>query len=402
MIGKKAPMESAARIEPCRIDPVPAAVADRAAQLAAEAAVLGKRLHPATARSLAQLVRVMNCYYSNLIEGHNTRPRDIERALSADFDDGPRRDLQIEARAHIRLQARIDELCAAGMLGAPASRQFVRWLHREFYDDAPASALLIETGSRPFSMVPGEFRTKPEHDNVVGRHQPPSSVVVEEFMTYFERRFDLAKVGVAEGLICLGLAHHRFNYIHPFADGNGRVSRLMTHAMAHECGIGAHGLWSISRGLARGRTDRSEYKSLMDHADMPRQGDLDGRGNLSTRASVDLVLWFLEVALDQIQFMSALFSWNELRERLDSYVTIDLGQRQEAADFVQLLFLRGELARGEVSSVSGLKERTARTMLTELVEAGLVDSATPKGVVSLRFTSASVDRLFPKLFPAQI
>ena len=29
----------------------------------------------------------MNTYYSNLIEGHDTRPRDIERALAGDFDN---------------------------------------------------------------------------------------------------------------------------------------------------------------------------------------------------------------------------------------------------------------------------------------------------------------------------
>ncbi|MDF3153382.1 Fic family protein [Mesorhizobium sp. XAP10] len=57
--------------------------------------------------------------------------------------------------------------------------------------------------------------------------------------------------------------------MHPFPDGNGRVSRLMSHAMALEAGIAAHGLWSISRGLARGVKSRTDYKRMMDHADMP-------------------------------------------------------------------------------------------------------------------------------------
>jgi hypothetical protein len=39
---------------------------------------LAYRLHPRTAESLAELVRIMNCYYSNLIEGHRTKLRDIE------------------------------------------------------------------------------------------------------------------------------------------------------------------------------------------------------------------------------------------------------------------------------------------------------------------------------------
>ncbi len=60
--------------------------------------------------SLADLVRSMNCYYSNLIEGHDTHPIDIERALKNDFSADPKqRDLQLEARAHISVQAWVDE-----------------------------------------------------------------------------------------------------------------------------------------------------------------------------------------------------------------------------------------------------------------------------------------------------
>ena len=64
----------------------------------------------------------MNCYYSNLIEGHNTRPRDIARALVGDLDeDEGRRNLQIEAAAHVRVQEKIDRL--AQMAGCPSRRR---------------------------------------------------------------------------------------------------------------------------------------------------------------------------------------------------------------------------------------------------------------------------------------
>lgn len=60
---------------------------------------------------LADFVRSMNCYYSNLIEGHDTHPIDIERALNDDLtaDDPKKRDLQLEAKAHIEVQRWIDE-----------------------------------------------------------------------------------------------------------------------------------------------------------------------------------------------------------------------------------------------------------------------------------------------------
>ncbi len=126
-------LETPSRIEPCLLEAVPVGLADLIANLTAAAERLGGRLHPQTAASLADMVRVVNCYYSNLIEGHHTMPRDIERALANDLDgEDSRRNLQIEARAHIRVQRMIDRLYAEGALPEPASVEFIRWLHLDF------------------------------------------------------------------------------------------------------------------------------------------------------------------------------------------------------------------------------------------------------------------------------
>src|SRR5260370_42439259 len=98
--------ESAQRIEPARLEEVPELISDVVAELAAASAKLGHGLNPRTAANLAALVRIMNSYYSNLIEGHNTRPKDIERALTGQLDsDRERRNLQIEAGPHGRRPA---------------------------------------------------------------------------------------------------------------------------------------------------------------------------------------------------------------------------------------------------------------------------------------------------------
>src|SRR6185437_6654834 len=70
--------------------------------------------------SLADLMRAMNCYYSNLIEGHDTHPVDIERALKNDYSqDRRKRDLQIEAKAHIDVQRWIDQGALKGERSYP-------------------------------------------------------------------------------------------------------------------------------------------------------------------------------------------------------------------------------------------------------------------------------------------
>jgi Fic family protein len=392
--------ETPARIEPCLPEETNPEMLDLVASLSAATNSLGSRLHPRSAAGLADAVRIMNCYYSNLIEGHNTTPREIERALADQLDATPeRRNLQVEARAHIRVQRDIDRLHADGRLPEPASTTFITWLHQDFYRDAPGPMLRIGEGDRQLLMVPGAFRTSAEHEVMVGRHWPPAGERVAAFMRYFEQRYRFAPLGMGQRIVAMAAAHHRFNYIHPFLDGNGRVSRLMSHAMALEAGIGAHGLWSVSRGLARGLTSRGDYKRMMDHADMPRQGDLDGRGNLSRRALEEFIVWFLKVCLGQISFMTGLFALDTLIDRLRIYVTRrDL--KPEAFILLEQILQRGELPRGEADRVTGLRERTARDLLSSLVSGGILGSDTPKSPVSLRFPLDAIEILFPSLFPA--
>jgi len=101
-----------------------------AIDLVAKASTLAGKVNPLLAASIGDLVRSMNCYYSNLIEGHQTYPVDIDRALANDYAQEPeRRNLQKEARAHIEVQRLIDR----GEAPTPVvSTEFILWVHREF------------------------------------------------------------------------------------------------------------------------------------------------------------------------------------------------------------------------------------------------------------------------------
>jgi Fic family protein len=394
-------LENPQRLEPTLLETVPPPLADLVAEISATSATLTHALHPRTASSLADLVRIMNAYYSNLIEGHITRPAEIMRALAGDFaTDEVRRDLQQEAAAHVRVQACIDELASRGALPNPTSNAFIRWLHAEFYEGAPRAILTVRGRNGQYVMVPGDYRTTAAQDIVVGRHLPPSGPYVADFMQYFSQKYRPDDLGMATRIMSIPSAHHRFNYIHPFPDGNGRVSRLMSHAMNHVSGIGAHGLWSISRGLARGLGDRTQYKRMMDLADSPRESDLDGRGNLSLRALTTFTTWFLEVSLDQLRFMTELFDLTSLADRLRKWAERDERFRPEVGRLLEEAAIRGEFDRGDTSRITGLAERTARRVLNDACAAGLLASDTPKGPVSLRFPANDAESMFPRLFQA--
>ena len=110
-------------------------LSDFAVDLAAKAAGLRRSLPGGVAGSLAHLVRAMNCYYSNLIEGHAIHPVEIERALRDDYSTDPKkRNLQFEAKAHIAVQTWIDD---GGIDGFALTAAGLRQIHRRFCDQVP-------------------------------------------------------------------------------------------------------------------------------------------------------------------------------------------------------------------------------------------------------------------------
>ena len=143
---------------------------DLAMELAKKGSALAGALHPVVRQSMGDLVRSMNCYYSNLIEGHDTHPRDIDKALAGDFSGQQKeRNLQLEAKAHIEVQRMIDRGEAPMVFPAKA---FLLWVHREFCSRLPQELLRVENPDthKTREVIPGEWRTT---EVSVGRHVPP-------------------------------------------------------------------------------------------------------------------------------------------------------------------------------------------------------------------------------------
>ena len=176
------------------------------------------------------------------------------------------------------------------------------------------------------------------------------------------------------------------------------MSRLVSHAMIRVAGIGGHGLWSISRGLARGLEDRGEYKTRMDMADTERQGALDGRGNLSLSRLENFSDWFLKIMLDQIYFSNAMLELGNFQDRYGALVKDVFPRDDRPERLIKSVLRLGEMARGDAAVVLGTGERTARTTLKKLVENGFLVSDTPKSPVRIGFPLDYRERLFPNLF----
>ena len=377
---------------------------DLAFKLISRSNILTNQLHKITLETIGDLVRSMNCYYSNLIEGHNTHPVDIERALNGDYSQNiEKRNLQLEAFAHIEVQRLIDnnllEDAHLGTVAKPASiisSDYLSLIHRHFYERLPKELQWVEDPKtkKKLKVNPGKFR---QRDVQVGNHIACSADKLPLFISRFEEAYDLDRLSKLQQLIAVGASHHRLLWIHPFLDGNGRVTRLFSHAFLRNLGIG-NSLWSVSRGLARRATD---YKRLLMDADALRKGDLDGRGSLSERALVDFCKFFLEISIDQIDFMAKLLNLNSLLERVSDHINLEIQKDHLPKGSYALLkeaLITGSFERGQAAELTGYKERQARTVLSTLLNKGLLYSEHSRAKVRIAFPVSILDKWLPGLY----
>ena len=345
---------------------------------------------------LRRLLRGMNSYYSNRIEGQHTRPFEIELALRQDFSAN--RELAARQRlavAHIEAETAI-EARYAGAEGAQRlySANAVTDLHRELFGRLPADDLRTDAGE---AIVPGQLR---QSEVRVGRHVAPAFAAVPALLQRWADVYGGTRRGEA-ALLALAAAHHRLGWVHPFVDGNGRVMRLHTHAMLAALGYSG-GLWSPLRGFARS-TER--YHALLAAADEPRRGDLDGRGNLSQQALVDWIGYVLSVCQDQVAFMSGLLRLGDMERRIAACLvyeeqTLRSGVRLAALRPLHYLFVTDSaLERGEFKAMLGLGERTAGTVLKALLGRRLLVSDSPQGPLRFGLPLQALRFYFPALWP---
>lgn len=154
---------------------------------------------------------------------------------------------------------------------------------------------------------------------------------------------------------------------------------MLTHLQLTQLGQQPY-LWSLSRGLARRHED---YYNALAKADRPREGDLDGRGQMSQKHYFSFIEFMLDVCHDQVDYMTAALDRDKLRERVirafkNNEKLLAAGIREESGPAVLALLIQGKLPRNEFKTFTGLSARLATDELTRLTNLGIVVSPTPK------------------------
>ncbi|MFD4836507.1 Fic family protein [Achromobacter sp. NPDC058515] len=359
---------------------------ERASIIVNRAAELGGQAHSVTREALRELLRSMNSYYSNRIEGQSTTPKNIDAALHQNFSTRPEiARLQRIAVAHIEAEKEVER---QAMTVQPLDARFITLAHGALYSRLGPADRTTRDG---LVVEPAMLR---QMDVTVGRHNPPAWQSLPRFMDTFTEHYSRPRPADSQ-LIAIACAHHRMAWLHPFVDGNGRATRLQTHAAMWPI---TRGLWSVNRGLARGV---EEYYGHLAAADAPRQGDLDGRGNLTQKGLIEWVDYFLRVCEDQVAYMSSMLALDSMKTKIKAAVQIEAAKgllREEAVLPIYHVFAAGPASRGEFIQMTGLGERTGRSVLSAALKCGLVASETSRAPVRFAFPLDALPVLLPALY----
>ena len=360
-------------------------IAGTAMALHREAAMLSGLWHPATRMQLKGLVRYVNCYYSNLIEDQHIHPEYVAKAFQGIYENDPyKRKMQLLSRGCLKIQQFLEKRLEDEPDKNISSEDFLRWIHAGLFQRVPREfreTVDAESGEL-ISVIPGEMRS----DNEAATEN-------RLWMQQFLHSYDPSGLRDIDRIIGLAASHYHLAGLQPFQVGNGRVLRYFSDAYAMRAEISADGLWSLSRGIAR---NRDEYRRFF----KPAEGDRNGK------QLHDFCLFFLELCLGQVRFMKDILDADQLLRRVHKYVSVRAVEtsgrpelRSEARYLLETVLLRGSIARGEAPRITGLGERTARTLVSSLLEEGLLESENHKAPLRAGFPTHVVGWWFSHLYP---
>lgn len=371
---------------------------EQAGDLIRQADRLNGLCQPGSLAGLRRLLRAMNSYYSNKIEGQHTLPLEIEQALRDDYaKDADKARRQRLALAHMATETQLETLWPQWDTPRVWSPQTVQDIHQDLFARLPSDDLAIPHTEPPETLHPGELRRQQVS---VDRHAAPAADQVATFLARWSQGYGRVRRGELQ-VAAMAAAHHRLAWIHPFRDGNGRVARLHSHLVLGHLGL-TSGLWSPLRGFAR---SQDTYYARLSAADEPRAGDLDGRGNLTERGLEQWIAYVLDVCQDQVRFMSKALALDGMKDRMAACLdyeeqVVKQGVRTESLRALHYLFAtQGDLDRADFKAMLSLGERLATAQVSALLKRGLLESDSPHGRLRLGVPQHALRFYFPKLWP---
>ena len=213
---------------------------------------LGGSTHPKVFFQLKHIFHTLESIGSARIEGNNTTVAEyIETKLAKTKNVPPSiKEIQNIEKAMAFIEENVKDY--------PINRAFLSELHKMIVDG------LLPPPNGEGDETPGEYRKTNLKINK-SSHKPPEWLKIEDYMAElldFVNREDSPKYD----LLKTAIAHHRFVWIHPYGNGNGRTVRLFTYAMLVKTGFNVN-VGRIINPTAVFCSNRNDYYTNLSEAD---------------------------------------------------------------------------------------------------------------------------------------
>ena len=375
-----------------------------ATNLLEKIAALNASTNAITRAAIAQFLAPVSGYYAAVLEDDNIRPLSVVKAQNGQFEkDKETASAQLKLLAEKMVEDRIKTLLAnPDNEEIPAAAGFLKSVHEQFFTSLQSLATAHEIPLTGSEQQAGNYRLE---DLRFGKGMSPYFGSLPFFMSEFENAYDpasKANKSKIRRIINIAVAHHRLLWIQPFANENQRVVRLYAEACLHFEHLNPHGLWSLSRGLAR---NKSTFIEKMENAGLKRLNAMDGRGNLSNKHLIEFCIFYLNTALGQVKFMLRMLDTDGMVKRISNFVDLMVSRnnmRSEAKYILTDVFLKGKISKPDAMRITGTSDKTLKLITDDLIEKQLL-VAKKEGILMMYYVAYPLvyaPLLFPGLFPA--
>ncbi len=306
--------------------------------------LLAEKLIPSLSLKLTQENQALATHYSTSIEGNPLTSREVTNIVLGDTIPTSKSELEVknyfEALNHVSVVSRRKD---------PLSLKLVLDLHRYVMRGMDIKK-------------PGIFRDGKVivgHRGLTGlvvKHDPPVHTAaaiakkLDGLFTYMNQPSELSP------LICAGIMHHEIAFIHPFFDGNGRVTRLLTtyYLLLHDYQV-------------------SKYFILDDYYDIDR---LQYSDTLHSADSGDKTQWleyFLEGIVHSLRAAAGRIS-DISKKQLESIKgdkRVLVTTREE--DVLQIVMELRQIKTADVAKHLQVSRQQAQSLLHNLVDKGILE-----------------------------
>jgi Fic family protein len=303
---------------------------------------------------LKQVFHLLESLASARIEGNHTTLADY---VEAKVLDGTERDEQFREIDNIeRAMCQVEDTVQPG---EPLAEHLLRGLH----------ATAVDGLTREGDRHPGAYRSDPVRI-AQAEHLPPDALQVPTYMTELVAfinqpdppKYDLMKVA---------LAHHRFAWVHPFGNGNGRVVRLLTYALLIKYGFQVSAVGRLLNPAAVFCADRNRYYAMLSGADAGTEGALE-----------QWCIYVLSGVRDELNKVDRLADYSHLQSKVLLPAVAHARQRQlitpQEEAVLSATIKAGVVKAGDLeAALPGLNAHQRTYQIRKLVESGMLQPIKP-------------------------